>query len=283
MTVFVPPADYLSEAWLWTLKAVQDASGTAAHVVTTVVHPTDGDLDVAAALDEFLAGGKCKAWPVETVASTIFPGALYRDQPRPWTENLSAHSKSELDVAATELFNDYIDMLPILASESSSTWDSTYFGRMVSWPGSNPPVNQLKERIQYLRTQHAQSNGRANAADIAVGGEGELGASLQIHGSRDRRWQGGPCLVHIDLTVHDGCLNMLATYRHWHLVTKALGNLLGLSRLLHFLCEQTGYSAGELTVVSGTANAQRKDWGGRSGVDGLIALGSAALTQRARR
>lgn len=280
MTVVVPPANCIAEAWLWTLKAVQDASGTAVHVVTTVARPSDDGPDIASVLDEFLAGGKSKTWPVDTVASTIFPGALYRHQPEPWAENLPAHSKAELDAAATELFDDYIDMLPIIASDSSNTWDSTYFGRMVSWPGSNPPVNQLKERIQYLRTQHSQGNRRANAANIAMGGEGELGASLQIHGSRDRRWQGGPCLVHLDLTVHDGRLNMLATYRHWHLVTRALGNLLGLSRLLLFLCEQTGHSVGELTVVSGAANAQRNDWGGRSGVNGLIALGSATLTQQ---
>jgi hypothetical protein len=241
------------------------------HVVTTVSDPTAwGYLD-SGEVKAFLAERNPNARTIETVASTIFPEDLYRHQTQSWHHGLSQQELDDIDEAAAELFSDYIDMLPIIASDPSSTWNSTYFGRMVAWPGTDPPVNQLAWCIKYLRTQLASGAGQANSADIAIAGEGE-DASLQIHRSTEGRYFGGPCLVHVDLSVHRGRLNLLATYRHWHLVERALGNLLGLSRLLVFLSEQSGYPVGELAVVSGMANAQRKDFGGKAGIDRLLKL-----------
>jgi hypothetical protein len=48
----------------------------------------------------------------------------------------------------------------------------------------------------------------------------------------------------------------MAVYRHWHLVHKAYGNLVGLTRLLHFLSQQTGYEPGELMIHATVANAE---------------------------
>jgi hypothetical protein len=45
-------------------------------------------------------------------------------------------------------------------------------------------------------------------------------------------------------------------YRHQYLVEKAYGNLMGLSALLRFLCQQTGYAVGELCVHATMADAQ---------------------------
>ena len=281
MTRVIPPATTLSEAWLDTLEAVHLGGGTGLHVVTTVTSPDEwGHVDPVR-LTEAIAEaapkkrqGKVKS--IETVASTIFPEDLYRHQALSWHPDLDEDAALEMDEAALELYEDYVDMLPVIASDPATTWGSTYFGRMVQWPVSAQPTNQLAWCIKYLRAQSKGHAGQANSADLAIGGEGEL-ASVQIHRSNERRYFGGPCLVHVDLSVHDGKLNLLATYRHWHLVERAPGNLLGLSRLLRFLCEQTGYPLGELTVVAGMANAQHGDLGGKSGVAALI--GSARQMQ----
>ena len=269
MTTVIPASTSLSEAWARTLGAVQDAGGTALHVVTTVTDPTKwGTLDHQV-VQKFHRDAQSSAKPIETVASTIFPQDLYRWQGRLWHPELPEDERQEIDAAAQELFTDYQEMLPLIASDPSNTWQSTYFGRMVEWPKSKPPTNQLQWCIGYLRTQLRTGKGRANSADIATGGEGELG-SIQIHKSDERRIVGGPCLVHVDFSVHKDRLSLLATYRHWHLVDRALGNLLGLSRLLRFMSEQSGYPVGELTVISGMANAQRDGFGGKRGIDGLL-------------
>src|SRR5262249_18505243 len=76
-----------------------------------------------------------------------------------------------------------------------------------------------------------------------------------------RRTRGFPCLTHVDLTLHRGRLHATAVYRHQYLIDKAYGNLLGLSWLLQFLCQQTGYQLGELVVHATLADAQGRSRG----------------------
>jgi hypothetical protein len=49
-------------------------------------------------------------------------------------------------------------------------------------------------------------------------------------------------------------------YRHQFFIEKAYGNMLGLSAMLHFLCQQSGYAPGELVVHATMADAQRRDF-----------------------
>lgn len=60
----------------------------------------------------------------------------------------------------------------------------------------------------------------------------------------------------IDLTLLDGTLHCTAVYRHRYLIAKAYGNLVGVSDLMHFLCEQTGAECGELVVHATLADAR---------------------------
>ncbi len=107
-----------------------------------------------------------------------------------------------------------------------------------------------------------------NLEDITVAGEAELASSpppgdpegLQIYAANDRRERGFPCLVHVDLTLYERRISMAATYRHQYLVTKAYGNLLGLSRLLVFLAQQTGFRVGELMVNATFADAEENNY-----------------------
>jgi hypothetical protein len=70
----------------------------------------------------------------------------------------------------------------------------------------------------------------------------------------------------------------MAVYRHQYLVEKAYGNMLGLSALVQFLCQQSGYEPGELVVHATMADAQRGDFPGvaRLAADARAALDAAA-------
>jgi thymidylate synthase len=48
-------------------------------------------------------------------------------------------------------------------------------------------------------------------------------------------------------------LSLAAVYRSHDYVLKALGNFIGLSRLLNYVCSKTGHSVGTLTCLSAYA------------------------------
>ncbi|WP_158879588.1 hypothetical protein [Amycolatopsis anabasis] len=283
MSDFVDPAGNIGEAWLRTLELVHNSGGRRTNVLTTVVEPlAPEDPAIRAVVDKLLVPGKRKGttvYAVETVANTIFPRDLYRDMNLTWSPDLDAGQAAILDAAAADLYGAYSGMLDVLCSADGNK-AGTYFGRMVSWPGKQAKgVNQLADRVKYLRDQRRKGNQRYNLSDIAIGGEadpaepesadmGDVG--LQVYAPTDRRQRGFPCLVHIDLTLLDSKLSMLAVYRHQYLVTKAYGNMLGLARLLEFLAQQTGFDVGELAVLATLADTQEEFAGGRRGVAALI-------------
>ena len=281
MSGYVPAAPDISKAWLSTLDFVQQAGGQQVNVLTTVTDPlADEDVSTRRLVDELLAPGHrngTSIQPVDTVANTIFPVRLYRDPGYAWAPDLDRDAVHRLDMAAADLYQAYSEMLPVLCTANGNSL-GTYFGRMTSWPGREPGgVNQLADRVRYLRGNHNNGVRTQNVADIAIGGEAQPAGSpdlpdigMQIYAPTDRRQRGFPCLVHIDLTLASGRLSMLAVYRHQYLITKAYGNLLGLSRLLAFLCQQTGFAAGELGVLATFADAERTTWGGTAGVDAVI-------------
>jgi len=280
---FVAPACNIGEAWLRTLELVHASGGRRTNVLTTIVEPlAPEDPAIRAVVDGVLVPGKRKGTTVhavETVANTIFPHDLYRDTSLTWSPDLNPEQAAALDSAATDLYDAYSGMLDLLCSADGNK-SGTYFGRMVSWPGKKARgVNQLADRVKYLRDQRRAGRQRYNLSDIAIGGEadpaeperadmGDIG--LQVYAPTDRRQRGFPCLVHIDLTLLDGKLSMLAVYRHQYLITKAYGNLLGLARLLEFLAQQTGFEVGELAVLATLADTQEEFASGSRGVAALI-------------
>lgn len=281
MSGYVPSAPTISEAWLSTLEYVQQAGGQQVNVLTTVTEPPAAESGhVRAVVDDLLTHGHRNGTaiqPVDTVANTIFPASLYQDPGYGWSPDLDRAAAQRLDEAAENLYTAYGEMLDLLCTANGNS-SGTYFGRMVSWPGKKPGgVNQLADRIRYLRGNYRNGVLTQNVADIAVGGEALEGArdaladvGIQTYAATDRRQRGFPCLVHIDLTLASGRLSMLAVYRHQYLITKAYGNLLGLARLHGFICQQTGFAPGELAVLATYADAERQTWGGKAGVDAVI-------------
>lgn len=281
MSIYIEPATNLSEAWLRTLEHVVDAGGHAVNVITTITDPlTPEDQTIRSALDEVLSVERkgLRVQPVETVAGTIFPYDIYADTELTFTPDMGKDALAKLDASATDLYTCYLDMLPILTTDRANN-HGTYFGRMVSWPGkTGGGTNQLADRITRFRRAHKANVGQRNLEDIAVAGEAELlatlpsedPAGLQVYAANDRRERGFPCLVHVDLTLFRHRISVAATYRHQYLVTKAYGNLLGLSRLLGFLAQQTGFEVGELMVNATFADAEHSNYT-KAGVTDLIA------------
>ncbi|WP_329070332.1 hypothetical protein [Amycolatopsis sp. NBC_01480] len=284
MSDFVEPADNIGEAWLRTLELVHLEGGRRTNVLTTVAEPLSAEpAAIRAAIDKALVPGKRRGTSVqraETVANTIFPHDLYRDTGLVWSPDLDVGQSEVLDTAANDLYEAYSEMLGLLRTANGNP-RGTYFGRMISWPGKEAGgVNQLAARVKYLRSQRRKGNRSYNLSDIAIGGEAELSAikrlelddvGVQVYAADDTRQRGFPCLVHIDLTLLDGRLSMVAVYRHQYLITKAYGNMLGLARLLAFLAQQTGFEVGELAVLATLADSEETFAGGKRGVAALIA------------
>lgn len=251
------PVSTVSEAWLTSLDAAVAApGGRAVHLVTTVTEPGPEVPAVREVLDAALerAGMQC----VDTVAETIFPSSLYPDPGVQWAVGLDAAGVAALDTAASDLYVAYEEILPLLRTVHANR-SGTYFSRMITWPGKEPGgTNQLHLRIEALRAQQRAGRRRNNTLDIDVAADSlvEAPAGVQVYAVEDRRTRGFPCLTHIDLTLHDGQLHCTAVYRHQYLVEKAYGNLVGLSALLQFLSQQSGYSVGELCVHATMADAQ---------------------------
>lgn len=251
------PAQTVSEAWLTSLEAAAATrGGRIVHLVTTVTDPGRELSEVRDIVDRRLEQAGMQS--VDTVAETIFPSSLYPDPGFDWTRTLDADKVASLDAAASDLYLAYEEILPLLRMAHANR-SGTYFSRMITWPGKEPGgTNQLQLRIDWLRAQQSKGRRRNNTLDIDVAADSlaEGPDGMQVYAVRDRRPRGFPCLTHIDLTLHEGRLHCTAVYRHQYLVEKAYGNLMGLSALLRFLCQQTGYAVGELCVHATMADAQ---------------------------
>ena len=256
-----PPIDSLEAAWLGVLEAAEATrDGRLLHAVLSITDPAAPLPEVVAANDALLLPRGDHA--VDTVANTVFPANLYTPPALDYLPNLEQAEIRLLDAAADDLYSKYREMLPELCGFAGNE-RGTYFGRLVSWPGkASDGYNQLKRRVQQLRSHRNREHSASNAADFALEGIAEIEsatieiAGLQMYKSDDERQMAFPCLVHIDLSVVDNHLSLMAVYRHWHLVHKAYGNLVGLTRLLHFLSQQTGYETGELMIHATVANAE---------------------------
>ncbi|WP_298461268.1 hypothetical protein [uncultured Cellulomonas sp.] len=275
MSMFIT-ADSISDAWVETLESVNsEQGGTATHLMVTVSSPQQGDDPTVSSVINRVLLERDKHG-VLTVANTLFPISLYNNPGFSWSPELTPDDGAALDEAAAELYAAYLDSLPTLKRVRANS-GGTYFARMVSWPGKTATgTNQLSNRIEALRKERSNRRRASNASDIAVAGEADgadeagVGGLLEQYAVSDTRTRGFPCLVHIDISVRNGALSLLGVYRHWHLITRGYGNLVGLARLQQFLCQQTGFATGELAIVAGHANAEHSDYSGRSGVRAIL-------------
>lgn len=114
-----------------------------------------------------------------------------------------------------------------------SGWHDTYFERLTR----RPPSNRLESLIDALNRW-----GTNPAAALYAHIEGTDSQSLRTRGS--------PCLQYLQFGVSNGAMELTGVYRSHDFERKALGNFIGLTRILRFVAHETGRSVGKVRCVS---------------------------------
>ncbi len=243
-----------SVAWLTALEHLLACGGRDVHLTVAFDHAGAEQRDIRRLLDRFLAEQRSqRVLPVRTVANTIFPHALYRP-------DLGDQARSHLYRTA--------QLGRAVSSRHSANKRGTYFGRLMAWPGSQPPVNQLERTIERLKRQLASGGPKSSAYELSLADAGcdpaadgqevydSTGEMLMYLPGKDTLIMGFPCLSHISLTLVQRQLHLSATYRNQHFIRKAYGNYLGLHNLLGFIAGEAGCSPGKVICVATHADAE---------------------------
>lgn len=191
------------------------AVGDRLNLVVHVSNPRDINEGILKQLDPRTVD--TTAMSVFDVATTIFPSPSGR-----WA------------LGPVELAAHYLPVYARLKRRTGTGW-GFYFQRLASFGNTEAP--QLARIV----------NG------LSGWGHGHHGAFV-IHISSaevDRpRPQGGPCLQYGQFMADGDTLSLAAVYRSHDYFLKALGNFVGLCRLLTYVCSKTGHSVGTLTCLS---------------------------------
>ena len=215
-------------AWKAASTLLASSSGTSArNLVLEIADPLRWDPDWFDRIDPRVITSK--ADNPRDVANTIFPE-------KTWNRSTSRD----------ELYSRYSRAH---AMGKKKSW-GTYFLRLIEFGESK--VNQLERAIEVMNSwKH------------------EPGTAIVLHTSSaetDRpRPLGGPCLQLCQLQVYGGSVDMTVIYRNHDYFNKTLPNLVGIGRLMGFICSQTGRAPGSLVCHSGHAYSS-------DGKDGLKAL-----------
>jgi hypothetical protein len=201
------------------------------------------------------AGTECEL-TLNTVAETIFPQSMYKRYGRPG------------------MYKKVLNALD--RGGKSGTW-GTYAERMISRPAKDGirTINPLEVMIEKLKVNAKarstyKSSYELNIADPEVDlmplpDDTEDGGDIPTYNATfdAKRPYGGPCLSNVSFKiVGKDTVNLTAVYRSHHYCARALGNLMGLARLLNFVAIETGLKPGTLTCISTFATLDVKSWGG---------------------
>jgi thymidylate synthase len=116
----------------------------------------------------------------------------------------------------------------------------TYFQRLISFGKGfeTGHINQLENAIMALRGDAPQKyfiTFHLTASNI----------------ESNIRPLGGPCWQYGELTINeDNSVDLIAIYRNHDYLNKALGNFIGLAKLLEFICSESGREPGKIIIHS---------------------------------
>jgi thymidylate synthase len=174
-------------------------------------------------LNEIIANGILNNSALQDVINTIFPYKLF---------NKRAYNPIEGFYALHEAIYNRGRSFRV---RNRSRW-GTYFLRFTRF-GRNS-FNQLQNIIEAINRRNNNHLACFNMHVTSV----ELDSNI--------RKLGGPCLQYIQLSQENGIINLTAVYRNHDFYEKALGNYIGLARLLEFICNQTNHDMGIITCHS---------------------------------
>ena len=223
-----------ARAWVAAAGALVQSNSDAYNVVIDVVNPIvhdETDNEIIFLVDSFLRSYE-NAYPISTVANTIFPQSLYE-----------AHGAPEF----YEAYHENFDRLT-----ETKRW-GRYFERISRHKLLDGTIyNPLQEMIEKLAKQNEARSTYKAAYELAV-----------YDPLLDRRilW-GGQCLSFLSFKLHpETGLMLTALYRNHTYITRLLGNLIGLGRLLGFVAKESKLKVGSLTVISTHAEIDTGGWG----------------------
>jgi hypothetical protein len=217
----IPAAKTCAAAWIAAVQHVASVGGEAYNVVVDIDDPirhTPRDKAVIMGMDGFLR--ERRAYPIATVANTIFPQDLYR--------------RHGAKTFCTEYLRGY-------DSIRNRGW-GRYFERMVRWQTDDgKTIDQLGGLVSKLSQQIAAKRKYKSVYEMTL-----------FDPARDRRRERNrQCLSFLSFKLHpDRGLMLTAIYRNHHYIARALGNFIGLGNLMAYIAEQVGTTVGPLTCVS---------------------------------
>lgn len=241
----IPPQPDCATAWREAMRHVDARPGHEAYNViidiadptanTTLAHPG------VAAVNGFLSD---RAKPVDTVANTIFPAALY------------------LRYGAPAFFGVFSKrVLPKV--RRGERWSGYYFERMIDYPvAAGHPPNQLSDIVERMKNEEVRA---LNKFELSL---------FDPVRDVDNSPYGGQCLSFLSFKIIPGTartLTLTAQYRNHFYVEKLLGNLLGLGRLMSFVAREAELSVGPLTVLSTHAKIDQPAGAKRGEILALLA------------
>lgn len=215
----IPTQKSCARAWVAAASTIAE-QGKAYNVIIDVDSPAEYDaMDhrIIGHLDKFLR--EADQNPVSTVANTIFPQAIYEKY------------------GAPEFFGEY---LRVYDSLSKPGW-GRYFERMTRHNKlDGETYNPLATMIERLHDRK-DAQRYTSAYELAI-----------YDPLRDGRvFRGGQCLSFLSFKLHpERGVCLTAMYRNHTYITRCLGNLIGLGRLLAFVAAESGFDVGTLTCIS---------------------------------
>lgn len=242
----IHPVEEMTCTATW-LKAAEllaaEPDGTLYNLVLGVLSPdrvTREEFELHDALNNFLQ--RKGQYPITSIAGTIFPASHY------------------LHGGPRAVFDEF----PALYPKMKESW-GTYAYRMLDRTviDDDRKSSMLEILVEKLKKQKLKGRMRAAYEMDLLNGQDDSDIALYQPSSDCDRLLGQPCLTHLSFKLHpDDSLSLTALYRSHFYVQKALGNLLGLSQLMCFICEQVGLTVGPLVCHSTLAQLEQ---GGNTG------------------
>jgi hypothetical protein len=216
------------EAWLAATKHLL-AHGTELNLILSIGSPgsdVEQGREVSRRIDDFYVAEN--AYPLHTVAETVFPGWEYQRR------------------GLRGVFELYPDTeYPLIKTR----W-GTYAHRLLRRrTASNEVVNPLRTLIEKMKREASRRGGFKAVYELGVA-EGEYDMPLYNTVDDRRLTRGGPCLSHLSFKLYQEAVSLTAIYRSHDYRYKVPGNLLGLARLQACVGKEVGVSVGSLVVHS---------------------------------
>lgn len=232
-------------AWLEAAERVNALPRHEAHnVVIGVANPmglSKSDIAIIKAVDVYLR--KNDKFPIETVANTVFPHALYKQY------------------GAPKFYDVYLkNVYPRIKKKGD--W-GRYFERMISYPvdKNGSAVQPLQDMIEKMRQHAVNERCFRNIYELTI-----------YDPVRDaRRVMNRQCLSFLSFKLTDDQprkLLLTALYRNHYYIQRLLGNLIGLGRLMNFVATEVEVEVGDLTIIS--AHAEVDSPSSRTEVNSLL-------------